>query len=331
MKTVWIDLRKWNKAILTTALENGADAVMVLPGEVAKVKELGLIQTVSSSKESDLILGKDVLEITIKNKNDENEIASLTREIAIVTSQDWTIIPLENLIAQEKQIIFPVSTLEEAKVALTVLEKGVWGILIQSNDLQTVIDILKYAKNIGNSLNLLELSIKSVSKVAMGDRVCIDTITDMKTGEGMLIGNYSNGFFLVHAETVENPYVSPRPFRVNAGAVHAYVMMPGGKTKYLDELKTGDDILIVNQKGDSYISSVGRIKLEKRPMLNIIAEVDGKEISIVLQNAETIRLTKPSGEPVSVIQLKKGDKVMGYIEEGGRHFGYKIKETIQEK
>jgi len=147
----------------------------------------------------------------------------------------------------------------------------------------------------------------------------------------MLIGNYSNAFFLVHSESVENPYVEPRPFRVNAGAVHAYILMPGGKTKYLDELKTGDEVLIVNSRGETFVSTVGRLKIEKRPMLNIVADVAGKDVSLILQNAETIRLTRPSGEPVSVVQLSKGDKVLGYTEEGGRHFGFKIKETINEK
>ncbi|MBN1474181.1 MAG: 3-dehydroquinate synthase II, partial [Syntrophaceae bacterium] len=145
------------------------------------------------------------------------------------------------------------------------------------------------------------------------------------------IGNYSNAFFLVHSESVENPYVEPRPFRVNAGAVHAYILMPNGKTKYLDELKTGDDVLITNQKGETFASTVGRLKIEKRPMLNIIADAGNKEVSLILQNAETIRLTKPSGEPISVVKLAKGDKVLGYTEEGGRHFGFKISETISEK
>jgi len=138
-------------------------------------------------------------------------------------------------------------------------------------------------------------------------------------------------FFLVHSESIENPYVSPRPFRVNAGAVHAYVLLPDGKTKYLDELRTGDEVLIVDSKGNTKITSIGRIKLEKRPMLNITAMVEGKEVSVVLQNAETIRLTGIDGKPISVVNLKKGDKVLGYTEEGGRHFGYKIKETINEK
>jgi 3-dehydroquinate synthase II len=107
--------------------------------------------------------------------------------------------------------------------------------------------------------------------------------------------------------------------------------VPGGKTKYLDELKTGDEVLIVNSSGKTSTTTIGRIKAEKRPMLNITAKANHKEVSIILQNAETIRLTDPKGQPISVVKLKKGDKILGYTEEGGRHFGFKIKETISEK
>jgi 3-dehydroquinate synthase II len=331
MKTVWLDCRNWKKELVTTAIESGIDAVLVNSSDVDKVKALGLISVIADSKEADLKLGKDVLEITIKNKKDEERVASLSKEMAIVDSQDWTIIPLENIIAQGAKVVFPVASVEDAKVALTILEKGVWGIIIHTDKPSVVKEIVKYAKGIGSQLALQEFIIKEIQKVSMGDRVCIDTITDMKLGEGMLIGNYSNAFFLVHSESVENPYVEPRPFRVNAGAVHAYILMPNGKTKYLDELKTGDDVLIINQKGETFASTVGRLKIEKRPMLNVIADAANKEVSLILQNAETIRLTKPSGEPISVVKLAKGDKVLGYTEEGGRHFGFKISETISEK
>lgn len=331
MKQVWLDCRKWKKDLVTAAIESGVDAVLVNHGDISKVKALGLIPVISDADESDLKLGKDVLEITIKNKKDEERISALTKETAIVESQDWTIIPLENIIAQGTKVVFPVKSKEEAMVALTILEKGVWGVLIRTDNPADVKEITSYAKGIGSQLVIQEFIIKDVQKVSLGDRVCIDTITDMKTGEGMLIGNYSNAFFLVHSESVENPYVEPRPFRVNAGAVHAYVLMPNGKTKYLDELKTGDEVLIVNQKGESFVSTVGRLKIEKRPMLNIVADVGAKEVSVILQNAETIRLTKPSGEPISVVKLSQGDKVLGYTEEGGRHFGFKIRETINEK
>jgi 3-dehydroquinate synthase II len=331
MKTVWLDCRNWKKELVTTAIESGVDAVLVNSSDAEKVKALGLISVIADSKEADLKLGKDVLEITIKNKKDEERVVSLSKEMAIVDSQDWTIIPLENIIAQGAKVVFPVASVEDAKVALTILEKGVWGILIRTDQPSVVKEIVKYAKGIGSQLTLQEFMIKDIQKVSMGDRVCIDTITDMKLGEGMLIGNYSNAFFLVHSESVENPYVEPRPFRVNAGAVHAYILMPNGKTKYLDELKTGDDVLITNQKGETFASTVGRLKIEKRPMLNVIADAGKKEVSLILQNAETIRLTQPSGEPISVVKLAKGVKVLGYTEEGGRHFGFKISETISEK
>ena len=331
MKTVWLDCRIWNKDLITTAIESGVDAVLVHPPDVKRVKALGLISVIADSNDSDLQLGKDVLEITIRNKADEERISSLTRETAIVESRDWTIIPLENIIAQGAKVVFPVTCAQDAGVALTILEKGVWGVLIRTEDPSVVKEVVRLVKGIGKTLPLQEFVIQDVRKVSMGDRVCIDTITDMKLGEGMLIGNYSNAFFLVHSESVENPYVEPRPFRVNAGAVHAYILMPGGKTKYLDELKTGDGVLIVNQKGETFDSTVGRLKIEKRPMLNIVADTGDKEVSVILQNAETIRLTKPSGEPVSVVKLAKGDKVLGYTEEGGRHFGFKISETISEK
>lgn len=331
MKQVWLDCRNWKKDLVTTAIESGVDAVLVNSRDVGKVRALGLITVISDADDSDRKLGRDVLEITIKNKKDEESVSSLVKETAIVESEDWTIIPLENIIAQGAKVVFPVTSREEAGVALTILEKGVWGVLIRTDNPAVVKEITSFAKGIGSQLAIREFTIKDVQKVSMGDRVCIDTITDMKPGEGMLIGNYSNAFFLVHSESVENPYVEPRPFRVNAGAVHAYILMPGGKTKYLDELKTGDEVLIVNSRGETFVSTVGRLKIEKRPMLNIVADVAGKDVSLILQNAETIRLTRPSGEPVSVVQLSKGDKVLGYTEEGGRHFGFKIKETINEK
>jgi len=147
----------------------------------------------------------------------------------------------------------------------------------------------------------------------------------------MLVGNSSSGLFLVHSESSENPYVEPRPFRVNAGPVHAYIIVPGGRTRYLSELKSGDEVCVVNYRGDSSTAIVGRIKVEKRPLMLVEAEAEGKRISTILQNAETIRLTQPDGRPLSVVELKKGSEVLAYVEEPGRHFGMRIRETILEK
>ena len=164
----------------------------------------------------------------------------------------------------------------------------------------------------------------------MGDRVCVDTATLMESGEGMLVGSMSNGLFLVHAEVAESPYVASRPFRVNAGAVHAYIRVPGGETKYLSELESGDSVLVVNEDGETREALVGRSKIEKRPMFLVEAEYDGERYRTLLQNAETIRLVTPEGA-VSVTELEEGEEVRLYVEEGGRHFGTKVEESVVEK
>ena len=178
---------------------------------------------------------------------------------------------------------------------------------------------------------LLTAKIKRIEPLGMGDRVCIDTCSSMALGEGMLVGNSSQALFLVHSESVENPFVNTRPFRVNAGPVHAYIRMANGETKYLSEVKSGDQVLVVNFKGTSYPAVVGRAKIEKRPLVLVESEESGQTASTILQNAETIRLTAPSGKAVSLIDLKEGSEVLIYREDAGRHFGIEINETITEK
>jgi 3-dehydroquinate synthase II len=137
---------------------------------------------------------------------------------------------------------------------------------------------------------------------------------------------------LVHAETLENPYVAPRPFRVNAGAVHAYTLLPDGKTAYLADLAIGGQVLVSDEKGKARSAIVGRTKIERRPLLLVDAEAEGgAKASLILQNAETIRLVAPGGNAISVVNLAAGDKILGCVLEGGRHFGMAVKETIREK
>jgi 3-dehydroquinate synthase II len=178
---------------------------------------------------------------------------------------------------------------------------------------------------------LTSAEIRSVRPVGMGDRVCIDTCSAMQPGEGMLVGNSSGALFLVHAETLANPYVAPRPFRVNAGPVHAYTRIPDGRTRYLAELEAGDSIQIVDYQGKTVPGVVGRLKIEKRPLMLVTAAIGEKTASVLLQNAETVRLTRPDGQAASIVTLKPGDTVLAAVEASGRHFGYQIDETITEK
>jgi len=330
MKKVWVRAIPWDKKVVTTALESGADGIMVPKGFSEKVKALGIITTIA--EDGDLKLNKDVYEWEIKGKEDEAKIVQLAKTgMVIVRTQDWTIIPLENLIAQTGGLIAEVKDEKEAQTALGVLEKGVDGILITTTDLNAIKKTMEIARRGSEQVSLISAKIRKVEPVSMGDRVCVDTCTTMNVGEGMLVGNSSQAFFLVHSESIENPYVEPRPFRVNAGPVHAYVKVLGGKTRYLSELRAGDEVMIVDFKGQAQPAVVGRVKIEKRPLILIEGEAEGEVFSIILQNAETIRLTTPDGNPVSVVDLKKGSEVLIALEEAGRHFGMKVEESIQEK
>ncbi|MCK4796137.1 MAG: 3-dehydroquinate synthase II [Spirochaetes bacterium] len=327
-KKIWIEVDKWDKSLITDSLENGVDAFFVTKKEfVDKIKALARVDVYEKS-----LLPDNIQFLKINSKEDEERAAKISSGTSlIIETGDWKIIPLENLIAIRENLFAAVNNIEDAVEALGILEKGVDGIYINKCTEDEKIKILKKIKSEKGSMKLDEGEIISMTKLISGDRVCIDTIANMVNGEGMLVGDYSNGMILVNSEALENPYVASRPFRVNAGAVHCYIMTPSGRTKYLSDLKSGDEVLIVNHKGETYTSIVGRIKLERRPLLRIEIKGKQKNFSVILQNAETIRVVTPDGNSKSVVSLKNGDKVTIYEEKGGRHFGHKIEETIEEK
>ncbi len=331
MKKVWTRIIPWDKQKVISSLESGVDAVIVPEGFSEKVKELGVIKTVA--KDGDIKLGEDVVEFEIKSKEDEKTALKLSKSrMLILKMADWTIIPLENLIAQTEGLMVEVKNATEAKTAIQILEKGVDGVVLDTEDMNEIRKVAQLVKGSSEQLKLEIVKIVKTEPVGMGDRVCVDTCTNMQSGEGMLVGNSSSAMFLVHSESIENPYVETRPFRVNAGAVHAYTLLPGGKTKYLSELKSGDESLIVRSNGQTQVAIVGRIKVERRPLMLVEGETeDGRKVSLILQNAETVRLVGSDGEAKSVVELGKDVEVMGYLAEGGRHFGIKVDETIVEK
>jgi len=331
MKKLWVNVVPYSKDIAIAALESGAEALILPDGESRTVREFGKIKTIE--KDGDLKPGVDVEFIDIADKADEDKAAAVPEnKIVVLKMLDWTIIPIENLLARRgAKLIVQVENSEQARLMTEILEKGVDGVVINTTDVNEIKKTAEIIHAISEKLPLVTATVTVAKQLGMGDRACLDTCTQMALGEGMLVGNTASGFFLVHSESIDNPYVASRPFRVNAGAVHAYTLAPGGKTKYLADLKTGDEVLLVDFKGKSKIAYLGRNKIEKRPMLLIEAQAEGMPISLVMQNAETIRLVDPQGEAVSITTLKPGDKVLGHIEKAGRHFGMKVDETLVER
>jgi len=331
MKKLWVNVVPYSKEISIAALESGAQAVVLPDGQSETVRQFGKIKTVE--KDGDIKPGIDVEFIDIAGKKDEDKAAAVSPEkIIVLRMLDWTIIPIENLLARRgKNIIVQVENSEQAKLMVEILEKGVDGVLLNTTDINEIKKCADIIHGVSEKVSLVTATIKGVKQLGMGDRACLDTCTQMALGEGMLVGNTASGFFLVHSESIDNPYVASRPFRVNAGAVHAYTLAPGGKTKYLADLKAGDEVLLVNFRGKSQIAYLGRNKIEKRPVMLVEADAEGRPISLVLQNAETIRLVSPDGKAVSVTTLKQGDKVLAHIEKAGRHFGMQVDETLIER
>jgi len=336
MKEVWmradvhddIDARKKR---LISGLECGIDAFIVRPGDEV-FSSLGKVRLIVN-RNGVLSGGAKGRLVNISSPKDQTKAMELCgkEDVLVVSAGDWTVIPFENLIAASSgrtMIMACVSSAEDARLCRDILEKGTDGIVVDTDDDEKMKEIVRDARTISD-LGLTAAEVVSVKNIQTGDRICIDTCSTMVPGEGMLIGSQSSCLFLVQSESEENGYVAARPFRVNAGAVHAYIMMPDGKTRYLSELRAGDDVMVVGRDGSTRVTSIGRCKAEVRPMLMVSAVSGGTEYTTILQNAETVKLVTPKGS-VSAGDLKKGDEVLVLIDEGGRHFGMPVKEKIKE-
>jgi 3-dehydroquinate synthase II len=272
------------------------------------------------------------LRVTIHGKEDENaavEAAELGVDYIVINCLNWRVIPLENLIARisgKSKLIAEVKNAQETQLVIETLELGTDGVLLKTDKPEELMKTATIVKSQIPKILLVPAKIISVSQIGTGARVCVDTCDWMEVGEGMLVGSQSAGLFLVEAEVHENPYVASRPFRVNAGPLSMYTLGSQENTRYLSELKAGDEVLIVNHEGNVRRTNVGRTKTEMRPLLLVEAEVDGKRIKTILQNAETIRLVTPKGSsPVTAI--KPGDEVLVHLAaKGGRHFGISVPE-----
>ncbi len=338
----WSDAKEY----AVEALTHGINAFYVPPGMVEKVRSLGSVEVFSEADGADMVVALDdggeprkgvAYIVKVAKKEDEERVYGLARAGAtavIVKTEDWKIIPLENIIADlhrmDTELYAEAESVDEARTLLQTLELGVDGVIYEPKSLDEVAELAKLVQT-EHTIPLTPAKVVDVREVGMGDRVCVDTCSMLKVGEGILVGSQAQGLFLVHSETLETEFTSPRPFRVNAGPVHSYTLSPDGKTRYLSELKAGEKVLAVDYKGNAREAVVGRVKIERRPLLLVEAEKDGETFKVLLQNAETVALVGEDGKAVSVAKLKKGDKVLIHISQKGRHFGKSVEETIIEK
>lgn len=267
---------------------------------------------------------------------------------------DWTMIPLENLVAaaqgsgtriaasihEESQLQGATFALQSGVDALLLpAEKSMWDAaeLLAAERLAETGGVVEESEGVlREQVELVPLEIISVTPGGVGDRVCVDLVQNMELGEGLLIGSSSNALCLVHGETIESDFVPPRPFRVNAGPVHSYILLADGSTRYLCELEAGDEVLVTSISGSRSVA-VGRLKIEPRPLLlarfrtknsSVGDEVEGQ---IFLQQAETVRLVGVSKETPSITHIQAGELVLGSVGGAGRHLGRPIGSEVEER
>lgn len=306
------------------------DGMVDLPNDLSGSADLSALRRDDTTQQGGYV--------RIRGKEYETFAESVATEadFTIIIGDDWQIIPLENLIArvgEDTELITGVKTAEDARTAYETLEKGADGVLIDTDDLDEIRRTVEVRDELGReTLDLQWAEVTTVEQTGSADRVCIDTGSLLEHDEGMLVGSMSRGLFFVHAETAQSPYVASRPFRVNAGAVHAYVRTPDGGTKYLSELQSGDEVQVVDSNGRTREAIVGRAKIEKRPMYRVQAETEsGDRIETLLQNAETIKIRTEDEGRKPVTDLEPGDRVLVYYEDTARHFGETVEESIIEK
>ncbi|MFI9173100.1 3-dehydroquinate synthase II family protein [Streptomyces lincolnensis] len=366
MKLVWLDIRTAGakQAILEEALHQRVDAVVTddladlegLPPTVQKVflpagkdlpEELGAADVVIVDAERhgepaelatrfpDVEFGRFTEIVDAPTLEDACRSARSERW-SVLLFRDPTKIPLEIVIAAAAQakgsLITIAQDVEEAEIIFGVLEHGSDGVMMAPKKVGDATALKAAAEVDVPDLDLTELTVLATEHIGMGERACVDTCSHFREDEGILVGSHSKGMILCVSETHPLPYMPTRPFRVNAGAIHSYTLGKDERTNYLSELKAGSKVTAVDVKGQTRLVTVGRVKIESRPLISVDAEApDGRRVNLILQDDWHVRVLGPGGVVLNSTELKPGDKVLGYLPLEDRHVGYPIDEFCLEK
>jgi 3-amino-4-hydroxybenzoic acid synthase len=372
MKFCWLDLRSLDPgadgaladAVRTEAVHQRIDAVVaadpaqlaglpptvtkvLMPGAAGLPEDLGAadIVIVDATRPADyaevaarqpaMAYGRYV-EVTGPDSLDLACRCARTDAWTVLNFRDPTKIPLEIVLAAavgaEGSIITMATDPTDAAVLFGVLEHGSDGVLMAPRAVGDATRLKAASVPPVADLELVELTVTGVEHVGMGERACIDTCSYLHQDEGILVGSHARGMLLCASETHPLPYMPTRPFRVNAGALMSYTLAQAGHTRYLSELHAGSKVLAVDVKGAARIVTVGRAKIETRPLLSISAVApDGRIVNAIVQDDWHVRVLGPAGVVLNSTALRPGDVVLGYLPEHDRHVGYPIDETCHEQ
>ncbi len=298
--------------------------------------------------------------VSVRNPQDVAKAISLvgTVDWVVISSfEDWTLIPIENILAAAQgsptRVCVAIQNADQIQGAAFALQTGVDALLLdpidealwevarqaqaqkderaRGNANAVVVETAGQDDEAHGQIALVEARVTEVVPGGVGDRVCLDLVQMLKEGEGCLVGSSAKALVLVQAEVLATSYINSRPFRVNAGPVHSYVLMEDGSSKYLSEVQAGDMVRVVNAQGQVRGVTVGRCKIESRPVMRVAYAWQGKTAQVFLQQAETVRFVSTGGKSLAITELKAGDVVLVRSRSQGTHLGRAIEAKVEEK
>ena len=287
----------------------------------------------------------DVAEVALDDHRGQDEALSLIGAVPwiLIRCSDWNMIPLENIVAAAlgsgTKVASAIAREIDLNGAAFSLQHGVDAVLLPPEEgnesfWAAARDLAPKTIEPTDTVEgprLVSAAILSAESAGVGERVCVDLIERLSPGEGLAIGSSASSLCLVHGETIPSEYVPSRPFRVNAGAIHAYVLMADGSTRYLSELQSGDEVAVLSSDGSKRGAVIGRLKVERRPFIMLRFSTPMSEGQIMLQQAETVRLISTSGEAFSVTQIEEGMEILVLNETSMRHIGQAVPGEVAER
>jgi 3-dehydroquinate synthase II len=244
------------------------------------------------------------------------------------------VLPLETLVADRPRsgrLWVVARTVSEVPAALGALEHGADTVVVELRREEEV-DALEHTldRSLSTPLAWERVPVTEVRSAGVGDRVIVDTTSRLGPDEGLLVGSAAAFLLLVASEAEGSRFTRPRPFRVNAGALHSYVLLADGTTRYLSELEPGDPVLAARPSGETRSVRVGRLKIERRPLTLVAVDDQGVRRTLFLQEAETVRVSGAVGRVASTA-LQPGERILGVRLPKGRHLGVAVQETVEER
>jgi 3-amino-4-hydroxybenzoic acid synthase len=371
-KQCWLDLRDlpdWRAAAAEEALHQRFDAVVAsdpadlapLPPTITRVLAPAGPDLPADIGDADLVLVDPSVHgdpaalagrygpVPIGGRHEVVDAATLDAAcegvrrdpVTLLRFRDPTNIPMEIVLAASDgatgTIVTAVDRVEDAEVHLAVLEHGPDAVLLAPaapGDATRLAEVVRYRPA---DLTLTTFTVTAVRHAGRGDRACVDTCSYLRPDEGILTGSRSRALLLCVSETHPLPYMPTRPFRVNAGAVMSYTLAGPERTRYLSELAAGDTVLAVGADGRTRRVTVGRVKIETRPLLSIEAVAPtGERANLIVQDDWHVRVLGPgptteSPAVLNSTELKPGDEILGYLPGRDRHVGYPIDEQCFEQ